>query len=80
MNEKSAPARRPKVPIRQTRFVSRLYDGILAPSREVSLERIRGIPGLYESLSDEARKLWDSYEGPENHGPPLRENVTEAQR
>lgn len=70
MNGKSAPARRHKVRIRRTRFVSRLYD-VPAPSLEVALERIRGKPGLYESLSDEARKLWDSYDGPENHGPPL---------
>jgi len=70
MNEKSAPARRPKVRIRQSRFVSRLYDAIPAPSREVARARARSKPGLFESLSDEARRLWDSYDGPENHGPP----------
>jgi hypothetical protein len=69
MNPKAAPARRPKIRIRQSRFVSRLYD-IPAPSSEVARARIRSKPGLYESMSDEARRLWDSYDGPENHGPP----------
>ncbi len=69
MNEKSAPARRAKIRIRPSRFVSRLYD-IPAPSREVARERIRSKPGLYESMSDEARRLWDSYDGPEIIGPP----------
>ena len=71
MNEKSAPARRQKLQIRPGRYITRLRDDIPAPPLEVALERIRGKPGLFESLSDEARKLWDSYEGPENHGPPL---------
>ena len=69
MNQKSAPVRRPKLRIRESRFVRRLYD-IPAPSRELARARMLGKPGLFESLSDQARKLWDSYDGPEIIGPP----------
>lgn len=71
MSEKSAPVRRSKLRIRRSRSVSRQYDAIPAPSREVARARIRGKPGFYESLSDEARKLLDSYDGPENIGPSM---------
>lgn len=69
MNRESAPAHRPKIRIRESRFVGRLYD-IPAPSLELARVRMRCTPGLFQSLSDEARKLWDNYDGPENIGPP----------
>lgn len=68
--KKSAPVRRQKLRIRRSRFVTRLRDDIAAPSIEVARARINGKPGLFESLSDEARKFLDSYDGSENHGPP----------
>ncbi len=71
MAEKSAPTRRPKLRVRQSRFVTRLHDPIPAPPLDVARARILKKPGLFESMSDEARALWDSYDGPENHGPPI---------
>lgn len=38
---------------------------------EEARQRLRGQPGYFASLPPEALELMRSYDGPENHGPPL---------
>lgn len=70
MKERSLPLRRAKLPVRDGGVLRHLYADIPAPTREEALARILSKPGLYASMSDEARELWDNYDGPEVLGPP----------
>ena len=68
-NRKALVAGRAKRRVHAPGLLAR-FGYVPAPTKEVALGRIRARPGLFASMSDEARAMWDSYEGPENMGPP----------
>lgn len=64
----------PKV-IRPDGFLKRLLFWILDLDDEATIEagrrRLRSSPGFFASLPPETLEYIKSYDGPENHGPPL---------